>query len=135
MAKPITFRFEGLPGFKDALERATNEVRAKVSTLMEDTAADVRDSAQANVRAYTHGDGDLEDAIVMEGKRLNWRVGVTDVVVSSRGGDRVHQRPFIYGHILEHGTHDQPAEPFMRPAADEHLPKFQGRLPTIGIVI
>lgn len=135
MAKGVVFTFEGLPGLKDALERATNGVRAKVSKLMEATAYDVQASAQDNVRASTQGDDDLASAIIVTGARLNWRVGVSDVVVSRRGGDRVHQRPFIYGHILEHGNRKQPAEPFMRPAADTHLARFQSRLSAIGLVI
>lgn len=135
MAKGVIFSFEGLPGFKDALERATEDIRRKVSILMEATANDVRDDAQSNVLGTTTGDGDLADAIMVTGRRLTWRVGISDVVVSRRGGDRVHQRPFIYGHILEHGTHDQPAEPFMRPAADTHLARFQSRLSGIGLVI
>jgi hypothetical protein len=133
--KGVTFTFEGLPGFKDALQRATDEIRLKVSRLMEETAYAVQADARGNVRGSTGGDGDLEDAIIVVGSRLNWRVGVSDVVLSRRGGDRVHQRPFLYGYILEHGTHDQSAEPFMRPAADGHLARFQGRLPQLGLVI
>lgn len=135
MARGVVFTFEGLPGLKDALERASAEVKAKVSALMEETAFDVKDDARANVLASTNGDGDLADAIIVTGKGLSWRVGISDVVVSRRGGDRVHQRPFLYGHILEHGTHDQPAEPFMRPAADSHLARFQSRLGNVGLVI
>lgn len=135
MARGVIFSFEGLPGFKDALERATEEIRTKVSKLMEETAHDVRDTAHGNVLASTHGDGDLADAIIVTGRRLNWRVGISDVVVARRGGDRIHQRPFIYGAILERGSHDQPAEPFMRPAADTHLARFQSRLSGVGLVI
>lgn len=133
MARGVVFTFEGLPGFKDALERATEEIRTKVSKLMEETAHDVLDTAQANLN--TDGEGDLADALMVTGRRLNWRVGISDVVVARRGGDRIHQRPFIYGAILERGTHDQPAEPFMRPAADTHLARFQSRLSGIGLVI
>lgn len=135
MAKGVTFTFEGLPGFKDALERAVDDVRKKVSVLMEQTAVDVRDDARNNVRRSTRGDGDLEDAIIVLGKGFNWRVGISDVVIPSRGGDRIHQRPFIYGAILERGDHGQDAEAFMRPAADSHLARFQSRLSTVGLVI
>lgn len=135
MAKGVIFTFEGLPGFKDALERATEEIRTKVSKVMEETAYDVRDTARANVLRTTNGDGDLADEIIVTGRRLSWRVGISDAVLARRGGDRVHQRPFIYGAILERGSRTQPAEPFMRPAADTHLARFQSRLPAIGLVI
>lgn len=135
MAKGVIFTFEGLPGFKEALERATEEVRTKVSKLMEETAYDVRDSARDNVRASTNGDDDLADNIIVTGRRLSWRVGISDAVITRRGGDRVHQRPFIYGYILEWGSIKQPAEPFMRPASDTHLARFQSRIPSTGLVI
>lgn len=136
-AGAIVFSFERLPGFKDALERATKDVRRQVSALMEDTSYAVQADAKANVRASTHGDGDLEDAIIVLGKTgaLNWRIGLSDAVIPGRGGDRIHQRPFIYGYILEHGSKHQPAEPFMRPAADGHLARFHTRLSTTGVVI
>lgn len=135
MAKGVVFTFEGLPGFKDALERAAEEIRLKVGKVMEQTAHDVRDTARSNVERTTGGDGDLAEQIIVIGRRLNWRVGISDAVISSRGGDRVHQRPFIYGAILERGSRHQPAEAFMRPAADSHLARFQDRLPQIGLVI
>jgi hypothetical protein len=136
-AGAILFTFEGLPGFKDALDRAAKDVRAKVSALMEETAYAVRDDARANVIASTDGDGDLAQVIIVVGTKggTTWRVGLSDQVFPGRGGDRVHQRPFIYGAILEHGLHDVPAEPFMRPAADSHLARFQSRLSGVGLVI
>jgi hypothetical protein len=134
MAKTLgpTFSFQGLPVFKDLHERATDEVRAKVYALMEQTALDVRDTARAHVDV---DDGDLRDNIITEGKGKFWRVGISDAVISRRGGDRIHQRPFIYGWIQEYGNKDQPADPFMRPAADTHLARFQSRLPDITKVI
>jgi hypothetical protein len=133
----VVFAFEGLPGFKDALDRASKDIRQAVSALMEDTAYAVQADARANVRAMTRGDGDLERAIIVVGTKggTNWRIGLSDVTIAARGGDRVHQRPFIYGFILEHGSRKQPAEPFMRPAADGHLARFQSRLSSVGVVI
>lgn len=130
MAQGATFTFEGIPGFRDALERAADDIRAKVSGTMERTAHNVRDTA----RSYLD-DGDLSSQIIVTGRRLNWTVGISDAVIPSRGGDRVHQRPFIYGAIRERGTRHQGARPFMRPAADIHLPRFQSELPNIGLVI
>ena len=133
----VVFAFEGLPGFKDALDRAAKDVRKQVSALMEDTAYAVQVDARANVLASTHGDGDLARAIIVVGKQgaTNWAIGISDATIAARGGDRVHQRPFIYGFILEHGSKTENAEPFMRPAADGHLARFQGRLSSVGLVI
>lgn len=130
-----TFSFQGLPGFKKALEDASEEIRTRVSETMEKTAYDVQADARANVRGSTGGDGDLENAIIVVGLGLNWAVGVSDETVTRRGGDRVHQRPYLYGFILEHGKAHTPQEAFMRPAADTHFARFQARLPQIGLVI
>lgn len=136
-AGAVVFSFDGVPGFKDALERASKDVRRQVSALMEETARAVQADARANVRASTRGDGDLERAIIVVGTKggTNWRVGLSDATVAGRGGDRVHQRPFIYGFVLEHGSRYQSAEPFMRPAADGHLARFQAKLNGVGLVI
>lgn len=132
-AKGVIFEMQGLPGFKAALERAVDEVRRKVSLAEEETAEAVKSHAQASVE-----DGDLRRSIVTSDRRgaldLTWSVGISDEVYPGRGGDRVHQRPFIYGAILEKGSRKQSARPFMRPAADTELPKFESRISTTGLL-
>lgn len=133
--KGAVFSFNGLPGLKAALDKASEEIRARVGDLMEETAKDIQETARQNVRASTNGDGDLEDAITVVGLGLNWSVGLSDDFLPRRGGDRVHQRPFLYGYILEYGKAHTPQEAFMRPAADTHFARFKARLPQIGLVI
>jgi len=132
-ANGVIFQMQGLPGFKAALERAADDVRRRVSLAEEETAEAVRARAQASVE-----DGDLRRSIVTSGRSgpldLTWSVGISDAVYPSRGGDRVHQRPFIYGAILEKGSKKQSARPFMRPAADTELPKFESRISTTGLL-
>lgn len=127
-ARGLTVRIDGFLGFRAALEQATEEIRDRVGQIMEETARDIQADARAYVRGSTRGDGDLADQIIVEGKGTRWAVGVSEAVIPSRGGDRVHQRPFIYGFILEYGSRDYPPEPFMRPAAENHLARFQERL-------
>lgn len=130
-ARGVVFEIQGLAGFKAALERATDDVRKRVSVAMEETAFAVKQAAQARVE-----DGDLRRSIITSGRHggLSWRVGIGDDVLPSRGGDRVHQRPFIYGAILEHGSKKQSARPFMRPAADVELSRFEARIILTGLV-
>lgn len=131
----VVFEIQGLQGFKAALEKAVEEVRLKVGEAMQETAYAVRDRAQQDVSV---DEGDLKAHIVAQGKKLNWRVGIDDGVVSSRrasGKDRIHQRPFIYGAILERGNKDQPARPFMRPAADAEESRFLARIDAVGLKI
>lgn len=131
-ARGVIFEIQGLAGFKAALERATDDVRKRVSVAMEETASAVKSSAQARVE-----DGDLRRSIITTPRKgeldLSWSVGIGDDVFSNRGGDRVHQRPFIYGAILEHGSVKQAARPFMRPAADTELARFESRLQLTGL--
>lgn len=133
MPSGVTYELQGLVGFRDALERATNEVRARVSLAMEETANAIQESARAHVE-----DGDLRREIITSSRSgrldLTWSVGIGETVYASRGGDRVHQRPFIYGAILERGSIKQPARPFMRPAADAELDRFQSRVNLAGLV-
>jgi hypothetical protein len=122
-----------LVGFKAALERATDDVRKRVSLAMEETAKGVQSAAQAKLK-----DGDLRSAVITSKRSgaldLSWSVGISDEVFASRGGDRVHQRPFIYGAILERGSKKQSARPFMRPAADTELSRFESRVNLTGLV-
>ena len=124
----VVFEIQGIPGFKAALERASDAVVANVLAAEEVTALAVRDRARADV-----GPGDLADAINAARKGKSWAVGIDDRVVETRGGDRVHKRPFIYGAIKERGEHNQAANPFMTRAADAELPKFEGRVRAAGL--
>lgn len=129
----VVFEIQGLPGFKAALEKAVDEVRARVSEAMKETAYAVEARAEQNVH---QDEGDLKEHIITQGRGLNWRVGIDDGVVTSRrqsGKDRIHQRPFIYGAILERGSIKQPARPFMRPAADAEEESFIQRINAVGL--
>lgn len=134
MASGVSFEIQGLPGFRAALERAVDEVRANVGKAMEESAYAIRDDAVAHIEGAHTEAGDLRRAIIVEGRKLSWRVGIAETVVSSRGGDRVHQRPFIYGAILERGSKKQGARAFMRPAADKEESRFQQRVNRAGLV-
>jgi hypothetical protein len=102
-------------------------------TIIDETALDIQRDAQGRI---DDDEGDLRAAIVVRGKGRTRVIGIAETVVTRRGSNRVHQRPFIYGYILENGSSKQPARPFMRPAADVHLARFQSRLSGIqGLVI
>lgn len=133
MADRVVFSIEGIPGLTDALERATADVVRQVMGLVDETARDIQ--AEAKSRIDDH-EGDLRDAIIVVGKGKTRVIGIAETVVTRRGSNRVHQRPFLYGYVLEHGSVKQPARAFMRPAADIHLARFQSRLSGIeGLVI
>lgn len=140
MAKGVVFEIQGLPGFKLALEQATDEIRRRVSLAQEETARAVVERAQATVSVDL---GDLRKAIISTPRRgptdLTWSVGISNEVFPSRikpgtKADRIHERPFIYGAILERGDRGQTAKPFMRPAADAELARFESRINLTGLL-
>ncbi len=133
MADRVVFSLEGIPGLEFALERATADVVRQVMSLVDETARDIQAEAKSRI---DDEEGDLRDAIIVAGRGKTRVVGIAETVVTRRGSNRVHQRPFIYGYILENGSVKQPARAFMRPAADIHLARFQSRLGGIeGLVI
>lgn len=142
MAFKVDYQLQGLPGFTAALKQAETEIKRKVSLAEEATAIAVRDHAKANLADHTDT-GDLQREIITTPRSgpvdLSWTVGVSDAVYPSRTpvgskANRVHERPFIYGHILEHGSRKQPARPFMRPAADVELARFDQRILETGLL-
>lgn len=122
-----------MPGLAAALERAAEPVVRQVVELIDETAYDIRDEARSRI---DDDEGDLRREIIVVGKGMSRTIGISEAVIARRGGDRIHQRPFIYGYVREYGSHKQIADPFMRPAADIHLARFQSRLAGIqGLVI
>lgn len=133
--KGVFYELQGFVGFKAALQQAADEVKARVSLAMQETAEAVRDHARGSVSV---DDGDLRRSIIATSRSgkldLTWSAGISDDVFASRGGDRVHQRPFIYGAILERGDRTHAAKPFMRPAADVEFARFASRISLTGLV-
>ncbi len=139
-SKGVIFEIQGLPGFKLALEQAADEIRRRVSLAEEETALTIVERARASVSVDR---GDLRKAIISTPRSgpldLTWTVGISDDVFPLRTtpgtkANRVHERPFIYGAILERGDHGQSAKPFMRPAADAELPRFESRINLTGLL-
>lgn len=123
-ARFVEFELVGSRGFEAAIERASDEVRRNCERVCQDTAFRVMHRAKA---LAPRDKGDLQRVIAVKGKGLNWRVGLLDVSLPSRGGDTAHQHPWVYGVWYEYGfvTKRIQARPFMRPAAeaeaDRHL--------------
>jgi hypothetical protein len=124
----VSFELQGLKGLQDALKRSSSAVKARAADAMEDTAHAV----QAHARMFVPRDkGDLARAIQMDGRGLNWRVGVVDARISSRGGSNAaHLNPAVYGIWYEYGftTRNIQSRPFMKPAAEAERGAHQNRM-------
>jgi len=142
MARGVVWAISGLTGLEAALERASHAVRGQVGRANRDTAYAIHARARASVRKVR---GDLAANISVQGKGLNWRVGVLDVTLPSRGGGSTnpvfHQTPWIYGQavegllVIEHGNEGFTAHPFMRPAADAEAGPYEARIQAAGVAI
>jgi hypothetical protein len=114
------YEVPNLRGFQADLEQASDEIRRRCEIVTRDTA--IRIAVRA--RALAPKDrGDLRANIVWEGKGLNYRVGINDVSIPSRGGNSAHQNPWVYGVWYEYGFvhRNIKTTPFMRPAADAEV--------------
>lgn len=117
MPSVVEFSLVGARGFESALERASLEVRRQCERVCQDTAFRIKHRAQT---LAPRDRGDLVRAISAQGKGLNWKVGILDVALPSRGGNSAHQHPWVYGVWYEYGfvTRKIQARPFIRPAAE-----------------
>lgn len=113
-----TYTLDGVRGLQSALERGGKALTARVSAAVEQTARNVQRTAQS---LAPRDKGDLMRAIKVEGKGLNWRVGIDNATITSRGGSSAHQNPAVYGVWYELGfvTRNIASHPFMKPAADQ----------------
>lgn len=126
MARGVSFELTGLRNLTDVLERATKEVRSAIAKVNQQTAFAIRDRARANA---PRDRGDLINSIAVSGKDLNWRVGIVDNRIESRGGrNSAHLNPSVYGRFIEYGTINYPKHPFMEPAVDAERQRYETRL-------
>lgn len=113
-----SYTLGGLQGFAADLDHLGIEVVARASVAVETTALNVQRRAQANA---PRDRGDLVASIRVEGRGLNWRVGLNDADIPSRGGrNSAHRNPSVYGVWYEYGfkTRHIATHPFMGPARD-----------------
>lgn len=112
------YQLDGIRGFEADIQRASADMRAKLSSAASSTAIAIKNKAQA---LAPKDKGDLAANISFEGKGLNWIVGIRDVTLPSRGGkNTAHLNPWVYGVWYEFGfvTRKIQAQPYMRPAAE-----------------
>ena len=111
------YRMDGVRGLQLALEKGGEALRKRVSQAVDQTARQVQRAARGFA---PHDQGDLVRAIQYAGKGLNWRVGLDNATIVSRGGSSAHQNPAVYGVWYELGfvTRNIDAHPFMGPAVE-----------------
>jgi hypothetical protein len=124
----VTFDVLGLSDLRVAVDALRDDVQAQLADVLEDTAAAI----QARARTYAPRDrGDLARVIRYTGKGLNWRVGLSDERVASRGTkNSAHQHPYVYGIWFELGfvSRHIARHPFMEPAVNQEEPLHNARV-------
>ena len=124
MAK-VTWKLEGIRGLEAAIDRIGPGLTARVAALNRDTAFSIRAVAQQHAPVDR---GDLRNAISAQGTGPNWRVGILDTSLPSRGGrNTAHWNPWVYGVWYEYGFRSRNIQkhPFMRPALDTARPRYE----------
>lgn len=122
------YELTAVRGFERALERASDAMRRRAEQVSRETAFNV----QRRARALAPRDrGDLAAHIAVDGKGLNWRVGIVDTSLPSRGGrNTAHLNPWVYGTWYEYGfvTRKIARREFMGPASRAEAPRHQAAL-------
>jgi hypothetical protein len=128
MMAGVTYSLTGLRSLTSILEVAPAVVREQIGRHNRDTIFAIARRAQADA---PKDKGDLARSISVQGKGLNWRAGILDVSLPSRGGDNTaHLNPWVYGQWYEFGfvTRKIAAHPFMKPAVDAETPGYEAGL-------
>lgn len=111
------FIINGIEGLTSDLASLAGTIRVSVGRANGETAAAVQRRAQA---LAPKDKGDLARAIQTRGRDWNWRVGLVDQDLPSRGGrNTAHRNPSVYGVWYEFGfiSRNIPQHPFMGPAS------------------
>lgn len=128
----LSYEMTGHRGLLATLEKVSPLLRRELEVLNRQTAYAIKHRAQTNAPKDR---GDLAANISVQGKGMNWRVGVLDVAIASRGGSNTaHLNPSVYGVWYEYGfvTRSIAKHPFMRPAVDAVQPSHDAGLRQIA---
>lgn len=123
-----SFQLHGFTGLQQALGALPKSVYAAVGIACHQTALAVQQRAR---QLAPKDKGDLARAITVQGRSANWRVGLVDEDVLSRGGrNTAHRNPSVYGVWYEFGftTRKILKHPFMGPAAAAEEGPHEDRL-------
>lgn len=127
-----TAKVEGLERLQYMLKTFPTKTRGRLRDVLRVSAEAVADDARRQVR---YVEGNLHDAIAVVGRGLLWKAGIEDKPDPGRGGDRIHQNPSAYAHLVEYGTSDTGAKPFMKPAAEGEGNRLVGRIRVLSRVL
>lgn len=127
----VSFDVLGLSTLTVSLDTLRDGVRAQLSHVVGESARSIQNRAAFNA---PRDRGDLADAIEAQGKGLNWRVGIVDQSIPSRGGrNTAHLNPWVYGVWYELGFKSRKIEahPFMGPAVDAVEPVHNRKIDAV----
>lgn len=133
MARGVVFEVQGMRGFQAALEKASVAVQQRVGEANRQTAYAIQRAAQRNLAGHRDR-GDLIANIGVVGRGFNWRVGIFDTSIPSRGGtNTAHLNPWVYGQFLEFGFKSFRELRFMRNAVDAQAGPHETRVQEAGL--
>ena len=148
----LAAKIQGLREAKRAFQSLPEVTREAMLSAVEMTAREMARAAQAKIASSPSiNTRSLYNAIAWKVTKTNGRakVGVSPTKttfynvqtrkresfkgrIGARGGKQVLIRPDRYAHFVEFGTRNQPAEPFMIPAAEGQKGPFLDRVKAAG---
>jgi HK97 gp10 family phage protein len=128
----MTGRVEGIDALLRTFQRLTNSVPEAVQQQALEEGAEI--IAREARRLVPVGSGNLRDSIVVSGRALGGAFKMDNSIEG--GGVTVYVGPRtggggpdgFYGHMVEFGTINMAAHPFMRPAIDNTRAEVQRRI-------
>lgn len=130
-----SYEILGIRGFEAALEKVSDAVRKRVGEANHATAWAIQAAARRNLESH-RDKGDLIANIAVQGKGMNWRVGILEASIPSRGGDNsAHLNPWVYGLFLEFGFKTFEGIRFMGRAVESEEAGHHVRVQEAGLKI
>ena len=132
MANALTWRVEekGLRELGEAMRKLSREMSLKIAAQATGAAGKiVKEEAKRIVRSQSYDTGSLYDAVIVKKIPRSQSEYTSAHIVTVRGRGKKAQRAreaakgkkvarVSYGHHLEFGTVNMPAEPFLKPGFD-----------------
>ena len=117
----VTFKIEGGKELQAALSRLSPKLQSGVTRAAVRAGAQViRKEAKLNVKSRAFESGVLYDSIDVVPRKKKRTHRFTSASVATRAGKKWQSKgkDAWYAHIIEYGSKQRPATPFLRPALD-----------------
>lgn len=125
----LAYKVEGLRELGNAMRELGQREALKIAGAMTNAGAQVvKKEAVLNIeKSPSIDEGDLRDAVIVKKRGRSESRLTSEHIVTVRGRGKETKKSVQFGaphaHLVEFGTVNMPAEPFLRPALDQNIQK------------